>query len=301
MSTRARHRRAPDQCRRRLGATGTLVGITVGGAMAAAFVSMNTASADDLLAPATDDDAFTDLAQTIDPNAFTTAGAPYDFIGTLANQSDSLLAPTVFGPELDTIASQVLAGDFSAPATDDDPFTGLAQAIDPNALTAAGDPNGFVVGGAMAAAALPAQTTLDSFEQLVQTYDGFAFTSTGAPNDIIGTIASQIDSDLANASTAAYPFYTELNTISGQILAGDFSAPLTTDEDGFEDMVQAFVDPNAFTSVCDTTGTCTPVDPTIWFETLAYQLDTLLAPSVYGPELDTIADQIISIFTTTVF
>ena len=109
MTTKARHRRAPDQCRRRLGATGTLVGIAVGGAMAAAFVSMNTASADDLLAPATDDDAFTDLAQTIDPNAFTTAGAPNDFIGTLANQSDSLIAPTVFGPELDTVFDQIIS------------------------------------------------------------------------------------------------------------------------------------------------------------------------------------------------
>ncbi|WP_428342126.1 hypothetical protein [Mycobacterium sp.] len=34
--------------------------------------------------PPTDADAFTDLAQAVDPNAFTTAGVPSDFVGTLA-------------------------------------------------------------------------------------------------------------------------------------------------------------------------------------------------------------------------
>jgi hypothetical protein len=175
MSKRCRYRRAPDQHRRRWSATGTGVAIAVGAAMAAAFVSTGTASADDLLGPATDDDAtalaqpidltaltaasipsdpivggaaaaavpaqatldaFEQLVLTIDPNAFTAAGDPNDFLGTLASQIDSDLASTVFGPELNTIATQITCADnptceptllITPPATGDDGFTVLEQ------------------------------------------------------------------------------------------------------------------------------------------------------------------------------
>lgn len=198
VSNKSCSRRTADQHHRRRSATGAGLGIAVGGAMAAAFVSMGTASADNVLATPTDD------------------GTGYEALPTAA---------------------------------------------------ATGDP-------------------LDSFEQLVQAWDGNAFTAAGAPNDWIGTIASEIDSGLA--STVFGP---ELNTIAGQILAADFSAAATTDDDGFTDLAQAF-DPFAFNAAGD---------PTDSIGTTASQLDTLLAPTVYGPEIDTIADQIIAAFTTTTF
>src|SRR5271163_337024 len=146
MSSKPRHRRTPDQRRRRLGAPGTAVGIAVGAAMAAAFVSLGNASADDTLAAGTDDLAFTEMAQATDPTAVTDA----------------------------TVVT--------------DPFT---------------DPTAF------AAAAVTAQATdEDAFEQLVLTIDPNAFTATGDPNDFLGALASQIDSDLANTV-----FGPEINTI----------------------------------------------------------------------------------------
>jgi hypothetical protein len=220
MSNKSRSHRTPDPHRRRWGVTGTRVGVLVGGAMAAAFVSTGTASADDVLAL----------------------------------------------------------------AANNDPFTELVQAIDPTAVTAAGNPDDIVSGAVAAAAALPAQATLDDFEELVEAIDPNAFTSAGDPNDFIGIIASQIDSDLASTE-----FGPELDTIAGQILAGDWAATTSTDVDAFAVLVQTFVDPNAFNSAGD---------PTDFIGTIASQLDTLFDPSVYGPELDTIADQIVSIFTT---
>jgi hypothetical protein len=144
VSKRSRHRRTPDQCRRRWGATGTGVGIAVGGAMAAAFVSMGTASADDLLGSAGGDvtalaqpvdltavtaaadpaaavpaqatfDAFEELVLTIDPDAFSsTTGDPTDFIGTLASEIDADVGSIDFGTDvegtdvtLNTIAGQL--------------------------------------------------------------------------------------------------------------------------------------------------------------------------------------------------
>ena len=134
MTNKPRHRRNPDPRRRGLGATGTGLGMAVGGAMAA--VSMSSPSADDLLAPVIHDGAFTELAQTtdpsavtvdavpaqaaldafeqlalqIDPNAFTAAGDPNDFIGTIVSQIDTDLVTTVFGPEWFTIAEQIISG-----------------------------------------------------------------------------------------------------------------------------------------------------------------------------------------------
>jgi hypothetical protein len=170
----------------------TGVGIAVGGAMAAAFVSMGTASADGEVGP--ENDGFTELAVVIDPNAFTSTGAPNDFIGTLASQFDTSLANTVFGPEVDTIADQLFCAETPTceptlvitPTADDDPFTDLQVFIDQN----------FV------------------------------------PSVLPAVVAPSLDADLA---------------------------------------------------------------------TIAGQLDTYFASTVFGPEADTIFDQIIGAFTTTVF
>lgn len=97
MSNKSRCRRSPDQRRHRCGATATRVGIAVAGAMAAA------------LPAAANDDYFTELVEAIDPNAFTSAGAANDIIGIVASEIDSDLTSTVFGPELNTIADQIIA------------------------------------------------------------------------------------------------------------------------------------------------------------------------------------------------
>jgi hypothetical protein len=163
MSNTPRHRRTTDRHRRRWTVAGTGLAIGVGGAMAAAFVSTGTASADDdatALAQPIDltaltaasipsdpaaaaavpaqatFDGFEQLVVTIDPNAFTAAGAPNDFLGTLASEIDSDLANTVFGPELNTISTQIICADnptceptllITPPATGDDGFTVLEQ------------------------------------------------------------------------------------------------------------------------------------------------------------------------------
>jgi hypothetical protein len=239
MSSKSRHRRIPDQRRRRWGATGTGVGIAVGGAMAAAFVSMGTASADDLDAPAADDDAVTGLAQAIDPNAFTAAGVPTDY-------------------------------------------------IDAGAI----------------AAAVPAQATFDDFEELVLTIDPNAFnTTTGAPTDFIGTLASEIDSDLANIDFGTDVEGTEvtLNTIASQVsclldstCTDLLSTVPTTGDDGFtvleqfltQDYIPAAVPLVLVPGLDDDLAT------------IAGQLDTYFDDSVFGPEIYTIAEYIIGALTT---
>jgi hypothetical protein len=86
-------------------------------------------------AQAAGEDAFEQLALTIDPNAFNPDGTPNDFIGTITSQIDSDLANTVFGPEVNTIADQVIClldstcTDIlsTVPTTSDDGFTVLEQ------------------------------------------------------------------------------------------------------------------------------------------------------------------------------
>jgi hypothetical protein len=240
MGSKPRHRRSPDQCRRRWGVTGAGVGIAVGGAMAAAFVSMGTASADTgddavtALAQAVDttalaaaavpaqaaaEDAVTQLTQTtdltasaaaavpaqatldefeqwvlaIDPNAFNAAGDPTDFLGTLASQIDTDLANTVFGPELNTLASDVFCAEnptceptlvITPPTTGDDGFTVLEQF-------------------------------------LTQTYFPTALPLEFAPalDSDLATIASDLDSYFA-----ATAFGPEFYTIAEQIISGLTSA-----------------------------------------------------------------------------
>jgi hypothetical protein len=239
MSSKSRHRRIPDQRRRGLGATGAGVAIAVGGAMAAAFVSMGTASAD------TGDDAVTALAQAVDTTALAAAAVP-------------------------------------APAAAEDAVTQLTQTTDPSAATVD---------------AVAAQATLDAWEQLVLDIDPNAFNSAGDPTDFLGTIASQIDTDLA--STVFGP---ELNTLATQAICADnptceptlVITPPTTGDDGFT-VLEQFLTQTYF-------PTALPLEFAPGLDsdlaTIAGDLDSYFAPTAFGPEIYTIAEQIISGLTS---
>jgi hypothetical protein len=219
MSSNPRHRRTPDQRRRRWGATGAGVAIAVGGAMAAAFVSMGTASAD----------------------------------------------------------------------TGDDAVTALVQAVDTTAL---------------AAAAVPAQADLDAFETLVETIDPNAFNSTtGAPTDFIGDLASQIDSDVGSIDFGTDVEGTDvtLNTIAGQVsclldstCTDVLSTVPTTDDDGFT-VLEQFLTQTYFPSAL-------PLEFAPGLDsdlaTIAGDLDAYFADTVFGPEIYNIAEYIISALST---
>jgi hypothetical protein len=237
MSSKPRHRRTPDPHRRRWEITGTGVAIAVGGAMAAAFVSTGTASADDLLGPAGGADAVTQLVQTTDLTASTAAAVP-------------------------------------AQATLD--------AVDPNAS---------------AAAAVPAQATLDAFEQWVLAIDPNAFDAVGDPTDFLGTLGSQIDADLANTV-----FGPELNTLASQVFCAEnptceptlVITPPTTGDDGFTVLEQYLTQTYIPTALPLEFAPGLDAD----LATIASQLDSYFAPTVFGPEFFTIAEQIISGLTT---
>jgi hypothetical protein len=259
MTNKPRHRQTLDPRRRGLGATGTGLGMAVGGAMAAVFVSMSSASADDLLAPVTHDDAFTELAQTTDPSAVTVDAVP-------------------------------------AQAAAENAVTQLTQTVDPNASAAAAVPAQVTLDAvdpnASAAAAVPA-ATLDAFEQWVLAIDPAAFDAAGNPTDFLGTLGSQIDTDLANTV-----FGPELNTLASQVFCAEnptceptlVITPPTTGDDGFtvldQFLTQTYV-PEIIPAVL-----APGLDSDL--ATIASQLDSYFAPTVFGPEFFTIAEQIIS-------
>ncbi len=92
--------------------------------------------ADALPADAANDDAFTEFIEAIDGNAFTADGAANDLLGVISSQINSGLADTVFGPEINTIATQIVCADtpscvdsllITPLATGDDPFTAFDQ------------------------------------------------------------------------------------------------------------------------------------------------------------------------------
>lgn len=89
-----------------------------------------------LPADAANDDAFTAFIEAIDGNAFTADGAPNDLLGVISSQINSGLADTVFGPEINTIATQIVCAEtpscvdsllITPLATGDDPFTAFDQ------------------------------------------------------------------------------------------------------------------------------------------------------------------------------
>jgi hypothetical protein len=187
-------------------------------------------------------------------------------------------------------------------AANDAAVTDLAPAIDLDTSTAAAalpaqDAGDDAVTDLAQAAAVPAQATdEDAFEQLVLTIDPNAFTAAGDPNDFLGTLASQIDSDLANTV-----FGPEINTIADQVsclLASTctdlLSTVPTTGDDGFTVLEQFLAQ--------DYIPTAVPIvlvpDLDNDLATIASQLDAYFADSVFGPEIFTIAEQIISGLTT---
>jgi hypothetical protein len=278
MSSKPRHRRTPDQHRRRWEITGTGVAIAVGGAMAAAFVSTGTASADDLLGPAGGADAVTQLVQTTDLTASTAAAVPAQ---AAAEAAVTQLTQTIDPSAVTAAAVAQLTQTIDPSAVTAAAVTQLTQTIDPSAVTAA---------------AVPA-ATLDAWEQLVLTIDPSAFDATGNPTDFLGTIATQIDTDLATTA-----FGPELNTIAGQVscliavppTCTDVITPPTTGDNGFtvleQFLTQTYIPtalPLAFAPGLDAD-----------LATIASQLDAYFAPSVFGPEWFTIAEQIISGLTT---
>lgn len=234
MRKKARHRRTPDQHRRRWEVIGTGMGMAIGGAMAAAFVPGGTPSAHNPVALAASDDAVTDLAQAIDPdssmaaelaapaasddavtglaaaaatlppqvgdiddaftqliagidgNAFTADGTPNDILGILANQINTDLANTVYGPEINTIATQIVCADTPS-CVDSLSITPLASGDDP--FTAA----------------------LQYWEQLTSAF----FVATPGADDYLATLAADADAEVAD--TVLGP---ELYTIVEQIISG---------------------------------------------------------------------------------
>jgi hypothetical protein len=205
MSKKSRHRRTPDQHRRQSVVAAAAMAMALGGALAAAFVSTGTASADDLLGsagndavtdvaqtaaalPAQDanDDAFTNLIAGIDGNAFTADGDPNDLLGILASEINTDLANTVYGPEINEIATQIVCADTPS-CVDSLSITPLATGDDP--FTAA----------------------LQYWEQLTS---AFIAPASGA-DDYLATIASAADAEVAD--TVLGP---ELYTIVEQIISG---------------------------------------------------------------------------------
>lgn len=134
---------------------------------------------------------------------------------------------------------------------------------------------------AAASVGLPtlAPQTGDPFLELVQKVDGSAFTQDADGlyhnNDIIGTLAMQINPDLV--STQGLGGVVE--SISSQILAGDWASDVPVATDFFKEFVTNVINPNAFVDGV-------PVNPDSFIETVAYQLDNLLENTVYATDLN---------------
>jgi hypothetical protein len=157
-------------------------GTAVGAAVVAASISMGTppvAGADvsdvdaiSQLAGALDSnavsaagvpdvDAISHLIEAFDPNAFSSSGAPTDALGLLGYGLDTyLLGPTGLGDALDPIVDDWLS---SLPS-----------------------------GGASAASVLDA----DPVSDLIGAVDPSAFSTLGAPTDVLGELASGLDTSL---------------------------------------------------------------------------------------------------------
>jgi hypothetical protein len=175
----SRNARTPTSRGRRIALS---FGTAVGAAVVAASISMGTpplagadgsdADAISHLAGALDSnavsaagvpdvDAISDLIGAFDPNAFSSSGAPTDAIGLLGYGLDTyLLGPTGLGDALDPIV--------------DDWLTSLPS------------------GAASAASVLDA----DPVSDLIGAVDPSAFSTLGAPTDVLGELASGLDPSL---------------------------------------------------------------------------------------------------------
>ncbi len=172
-----------------------------------------------------DADPLTDLIGAFDPNAFNSSDAPTDALGLVGYYIDTyLLGPTGLGTELDPIVDSWLTPSTAGAAAtlDADPLTDLIGAFDPNAfnsLDAPTDALGLVgyyidtyllgptglgteldpiVDSWLTPTTTGAAATLDAdpLTDLVAALDPSAFNVLGAPDDVLGLLASGLDADL---------------------------------------------------------------------------------------------------------
>jgi hypothetical protein len=329
MNKKSHCRPTTDQRRRRLAATGTGVGITVGGAMAAAFISVGTASA----VPETQPDPVLDLLQATQPEATQAMIAHADNADnalamlnpTLATQLDANIDNAIAtgnflpssGADADAFLDLQNAGDLhgNTGAVLDSQLPGLAQALDPYVDQLLGTP--------------PPTDDLDPLADSAPNATGTELTSLTNADTSLATsnpeLASRLDVLVDQAmANGGLPVgnpgdanaFSELGLANGPTLDADFATlsqqldplvdqalgtteipgteiptPPLGDVDPFTDLAQAF-DPNAFT------GAGAPADVIGAFAT---ELDTMVASSGMGVALDTMADQIIAGFTTMTF
>ncbi|WP_163757116.1 hypothetical protein [Mycobacterium botniense] len=198
---------------------------------------------------------------------------------------DGFVQGTLNGPiggSLDQVinaSSTVLLGRDVIEATGATPADAAAS-LQSLALPAGADP--------AAALGLPSLTPQipDAFLEFVKDCDGYAFTVEDdgllyENYDIIGTIAMQINAGLASNpvdSVAVNGFFTQILDHDWTYTVLGIPVPVTTNF--FEEFVIKEMNPDAFTS------SGLPANPGNPVETIAYQLDNLLANTVYAVDLN---------------
>jgi hypothetical protein len=169
-----------------------------------------------------DADAISHLIGALDPNAFSTSGAPTDALGLLGYGLDTyLLGPSgldaLLAPYVDELVGTGPVG--WSPATDADPVSDLIGAFDPNAFSTSGAPTDALgllaygldtyllgptgLGDALDPviddwlSSLPsgAASVLDAdpVSDLIGAFDPNAFNALGLPDDVLGDLASGLD------------------------------------------------------------------------------------------------------------
>jgi hypothetical protein len=175
-----------------------------------------------------DVDAISHLIEAFDPNAFSSSGAPTDALGLLGYGLDTyLLGPTgldaLLAPDVDELVGSVTVG--STPPSDPDPVSDLIGAFDPNAFSSSGAPTdalGLLAYGldtyllgptglgdaldpivddwlsSLPSGAASAASVLDAdpVSDLIGAVDPSAFSTLGAPTDVLGELASGLDTSL---------------------------------------------------------------------------------------------------------
>jgi hypothetical protein len=169
-----------------------------------------------------DADAISHLIGALDPNAFSTSGAPTDALGLLGYGLDTyLLVPTgldnLLAPYVDELVGTGPVG--SSPTTEIDAVSELIGALDPNAFSSSGAPTdalGLLGYGLDTYLLVPtgldnllapyvedllsslpsgAASVLDAdpVSDLIGALDPNAFNALGLPDDVLGDLASGLD------------------------------------------------------------------------------------------------------------
>jgi hypothetical protein len=129
-------------------------------------------------------------------------------------------------------------------------------------------------------------TDADPLSDLIGAFDAHAFSTTGAPTDVLGLFGYYTDTYLLGPSGLGDPLDPTIDQLVGTITVGPGPA---TDADPLSDLIAAF-DPNSFTAA----GA-----PTDVLGLFAYYTDTyLLGPSGLGDALDPSVDTYLSSLPT---